>query len=204
MSDDATSLTHVLRAGETVVWTGRPGLQSSGLTGQQLIVTAFQAVVFAVVAWNIWQTDSVMSGYFITALILAVLGQVAAVPVFTRRRLARTTYYLTDRRAIVADGKTVETIGLGASPFLKYAAGGKRVTATFGPSGPPARFEWAKTPPKGELTFTNVSDVEGLVSALDHLARGSEPKQLRADWDAYETDGSAGNSLQRLPNQPHT
>ena len=83
-------------------------------------------------------------------------------------------------------------------------AGGTRVTATFGPSGPPAPCEWARTPPQGALTFTNGDDVEGVVSALDLVARCSEPKQLRSDWDQYDTDGSAGNSFQHRPSQPHT
>jgi hypothetical protein len=194
MSDDDTTLSDVLRVGESIVWTGQPDLHTTGLTLQQLGSLAVQIVMAAVVLISMRPFDAPwVTGFFGVVFVGLILMEGVVSPLRARRRLARTTYYLTNRRAIVADGKTVETIGLGSSPFLRYVAGGKRVTATFGPSGPPARFEWAKTQPKGELTFTHVSGVEGLVSALDLLARGSEPKQLRSDWDPYETDGSAGN-----------
>ena len=205
MSDDDTTLADVLRAGESVVWTGRPDMHTTGLTSQQLVSVAVQFVMSAVVLIFMRPLEAPwVAGFFGLVFLGLILMQAVVSPLLARRRLARTTYYLTNRRAIVADGKTVETIGLGPSPLLKYVAGARRVTATFGPTGPPARFELAKTPPQGALTFTNVGDVEGLVSALDLLARGSEPKQLRSDWDPYETDGSATNSSQHVTYHPHT
>ncbi len=42
------------------------------------------------------------------------------------------------------------------------------------------------------------------MAALDHLARGAEPKQLRPDWEGYEADASTSNAPQNLPYQPHT
>jgi hypothetical protein len=203
--DEATTLGDVLRPGETVLWTGRPSLRTTGLTSQQLSVTGFQLFIVAMMAWNGWTRGMPeVTWTFVGVVLVALVAQLAIVPVLTRRRLSRTTYHLTDRRAIVADGKTVATMGLGASPLLKYAAGGRRVTATFGPTGPRARFELLRPPPKDVLDFTNVTDVEGFVAALDHLARGAEPKQLRPDWEGYETGGPTSNSTQHLPYQSHT
>lgn len=186
----ATSLEQILRAGETVVWSGRP--QTRLLTPLKVNWTNLvQLPIAAVVIW-FWarQGGGVMLYVFIAFLIAMLVSS----PFIARRRLGRTTYYLTDRRAVCADGKTVTTMGLGASPFLTYSAGGRLVSATFGTQAPPDRWAWLKTPVATELVFRDVADVEGLVGALDHVARGTEPKQLRAEWATYEADGSAART----------
>lgn len=190
MTTPATSLEQVLRAGETVVWSGRsqPRLVFPLKVNWTNLV---QLPIAAVVIW-FWtqQGGGVILYVFVAFLIALLFGS----PFLERRRLGRTSYYLTDRRAISLDGKTVNTMGLGASPFLTYSAGGRLVTATFGTQAPPDRWAWLKAPVATELVFRDVADVDGLVAALDHLARGTEPKQLRAEWATYEADGSAART----------
>ncbi len=172
------------------MWTGRPQARwvpSLALNWTSLV----QLPIAAGFLWFWLQQGGESIAYASIALIVLVL---AAPPVLGRRRLARTTYYLTDRRAVSADGKSVTTMGLGASPFLTYSAGGRRVTATFGTQAPPDRWAWLKAPAATELVFQDVTDVDGLVGALDHLARGTEPKQLRTEWATYEADGSAART----------
>lgn len=143
-----------LQPGEVLLWTGRPypAMALIRPTAAEMLTGALGAVgVAAVLVLDRWLSDGAEGGdpaspraiLFLFLLLAALL--VTGIPFRAMRRrsldLRRTTYAVTDRRAMLASDRDRATIGQahdlppGAAPVLEDGSHGLH-TLHFGPGSP--------------------------------------------------------------------
>lgn len=163
-----------LRAGEQVVWTGRPDPGVLFAPGDLFLIPFGLLWTGFVCIWEYQAVSGNSSAFFaLWGVSFLVLGAYMLVGrfVYKRARKRRTTYAITDRRALAVRDRSVEAMPLrreGTS--VRTSRDGRRVSVTWG-SGLAASvygnsgmefFAQGRAP----FGFYDVADVDGLQRAL--------------------------------------
>jgi hypothetical protein len=173
-------LTPELAAGERLLWTGRP---PRGLLLRQ---SDFALIPFSLI-WTafafFWESQALRSGPLLAklwGLPFVAIGLYLIVGRFFHDALwrARTSYALTDRRALIVTDlwpRKVRSVPLSIAPALELEVGADGVgTIYFGPK-PPSTGKQADTtghgePPRFER-IPDVRQVHNLIVEIQHTAR---------------------------------
>ena len=168
-------LTPWLRPGEALVWAGRPD-PSVWVTSSDRYPIIFGLVWCALIAR--FEVAAIATGATFNALfgvVFIFLGLYITVGRFAikARRKKRTAYGITKDRAIIVGGTNMVDAPLGSiATSVKRHRGGGHMTVTFGPR---LENKYANTgmevlaSGQGGMTFYDVPDVAGLLTALDNI-----------------------------------
>lgn len=164
----------VLLPGERVVWLGTPELQRPvrSIGPHHALIWVFGIAcwvlgLLAVLRGLSSPDAAAMWAYVLVATLGGVLHAVFVRP----RRLRRTTYVLTDRRALVVHRGTVRAHSAVSGPtHVEEDAEGTRITMEFGEVAVPDSDEPSERARTG-VAFECVADVQGLLEASARVAR---------------------------------
>ncbi|MBL8155758.1 MAG: hypothetical protein JNM70_16360 [Anaerolineae bacterium] len=116
-----------LLAGEELLWAGRPsGLSSGAMTSPTAKVTALVAVLtaFAVSMGGLMMMRGYPAMWWVLLMIVSLSIIVTASPIYQAIRRNRSTVYaVTDRRALILDGNSVQSYGARDIEFIERRMG---------------------------------------------------------------------------------
>jgi hypothetical protein len=182
MNDPRTRILPLLREGERLLWTGQPDPKVR-FTGADAFLVPFSILWggFAIF-WEFMAATTAKQPFFVlwgVPFVLVGLYFIFGRFIYKKRRKLRTTYGLTDRRAIVCTGdrSVSETPVSGMPTKVDRSKDGRHVSVTFGYQGMAGLFGIGMYQNTGldlfslglgqTVAFYDVEDTGGLLSGLD-------------------------------------
>lgn len=117
---DVPRPTHLLDAGEQLIWWGRPNPKEYALKEASVFKTLFLLFFAAFGAGVTWSEFHKGTSFWLFGLILVAAPLLGlAEPIWRYRKAPRVQYLLTDRRAVIATDGSVKSVALSRIDFVE-------------------------------------------------------------------------------------